>query len=74
MAGCVLSQASKSWTFTRWKSSTDFDTSAPDATTSGAYSQSHSTTVRSWASGNIRCTMTWSGTRFTKTVGLTVMA
>ena len=61
MAGWVRSQASKSWALTRWNSSTDLETSAPESTTSGRYSQSHSTTVRSGAIGNIRWTMTWSG-------------
>lgn len=52
----------------------DLPTSEPDAITSGAYSQSHYTCVESTASGVIRSTITWSGTRFRNTVGLIVAA
>ena len=74
MAGWVRSQASKSCSFTRWKSSTDLETSRPDSTTFGMNSQSHSTTVRSGAIGYMRWKMMWSGTMLTKTCGLTVIA
>src|SRR5581483_10421140 len=74
IAGWQRSQASKSWTLTRWKSSTERETSLPDSTTSSRNSQSHSTTVRSAASGYIRWKITWSGTRFTKTCGFMVIA
>ncbi len=47
---------------------------APDSTTPGRYSQSHSTIVRSTASGYIRWKMTWSGTKLMKTWGRMVMA
>ena len=43
-------------------------------TTSGRYSQSHSTIVRSAATGYIRWKITWSGTRLMNTCGLTVIA
>jgi hypothetical protein len=72
--GWVRSQASKSCRLTRWNSSTDLPTSEPEETTSGAYNQSHSTCVKATASGVIRSTITWSGTRFRNTVGLIVAA
>ena len=74
MPGWQRSHASKSCMFTRWNSSTDAVTSLPDSTTEGRYSQSHSTIVWSADIGNIRWMITWSGTRFTNTVGLMVIA
>src|ERR1700744_4162455 len=74
MDGCVRAHASKSCRFTRSKSSTDWDTSAPAATTPGSNSQSQITVVRSGPGGIIRCTIAWSGTRLMKTCGLMVIA
>ena len=74
IAGWQRSQASKSCSLTRWNSSTERLRSPPEATTSGRYSQSHSTIVRSAAIGYIRWKITWSGTRLMKTCGLTVIA
>jgi hypothetical protein len=55
------------------KSSTDGPRSRLEATTSGANSQSHCTTLRPVASGVIRWTITWSDTRLTKHLRLIVI-